>query len=154
VGGAAQAHERVTEVLDGMGLAYVLTEQPGLGAGWSITIGVGAAQLNLWAADQEVGAAEPMALLVVNATLAVGVPDTDALGRWIAGISGDYLLGNPYVAAATDEASVHLRHTLIADDLRAEDLVATMRMIAVTADQLARQVVERFGGTLAGTPAP
>ena len=149
----AQVREQVSKVLTAMGLAFDDAELPGLGAGWSITLGIGAARMTVWATEHEVGASHPMALLVLNAALVVDVPDSEELARLVARRSGDYLLGNPYVAVGEDgRASVHMRHTLIADVLADDDLVATVRMVGLTADQLARTIAEEIGGTVAGTP--
>jgi hypothetical protein len=149
----AQVREQVTRVLTSMGLAFDDTDLPGLGAGWSVTLGLGAAQLTVWATEHEVGADRPIALLVLNSALVVGLADDEALARFVSRRSADYLLGNPYVAVSEDgRASAHLRHTLIADSLPDADLVAALRMVGLTADQLARTIAAELGGTVAAGP--
>ncbi|HVU73053.1 MAG TPA: hypothetical protein VHE83_08825 [Mycobacteriales bacterium] len=149
----AEVRAQVSRVLTGMGLAFDDEDLPGLGSGWSITLGLGAAQMTIWATEHEVGADHPAALLVLNAALVVDLADSEQLARFVSRRSADYLLGNPYVTVADDgRASAHLRHTLLADSMPDADLVAALRMVGLTADQLARTIAAELGGTVAGMP--
>ena len=149
----AEVRQQVTRVLQGMGLAFDDDDLPGLGSGWSITLGLGAAQMTIWATEHEVGADRPTALLVLNSALVVDLADSEQLARFVALRSADYLLGNPYVTVGDDgRAAAHLRHTLLADSMPDADLIAALRMVGLTADQLARTIASELGGTVAGTP--
>jgi hypothetical protein len=144
---AALLREQVLRVLDGMSLRYAVTDGlAGFGYGWTVTLGIGRAEIVLWGAEHDVGESEPTSLLVLNARVAEDVPSTANLDAWIATESGRYLVGNLYVDPRAGQAGVYLRHTLLADRLADADLVVSLRLVGVTADQLATEVVDRFGG--------
>ncbi len=83
----------------------------------------------------------------------VAVPSSPELFEFIATNADAWLFGHLSAHAAADgTAAVILSHRLFGDFLEDEELVATLSVVASTADEIDEDIQQRFGGEIFSSP--
>jgi len=106
----------------------------------------GSTQVCVWV---EENAEQAGTLVRFRALVASHVPTTDALYRWMATASNEFIFGRltlNFQSDAEDVGELNIEHALLGDRLEVDEVRAAVSAVASTSDYLDDVAVGRFGG--------